>query len=265
MAQMIGGLAPKDGCDPTVTNRVIYARKAGEEVASGQVLDGEPIDYESACKLKELAWGSSNMPPKPEWIKQGIVFRPCDQLFAYGMSTQKNGTKNFLMCLQAYFLKQLLFEMKKSGGMKRAQALGAMPMLDQDTSSSKTKSTAGQKQSTKTAANSMAQLLKPGEKVQQEILVGSLSELLMKIADGKEAFFCLPGPDNCFQATAHFGIDGITEKLYYYSDAEMKKGEYKETLLTIDTRNIGNEVVIDPTETEFEETPPQPLEKAIQT
>ncbi|TRY67057.1 hypothetical protein TCAL_02734 [Tigriopus californicus] len=261
-----------------------------------------------------------------------------------------------------------------------------------------------------------AQLLKPGEKIQQEMLVGGLVELLSKIADGKETVLCLPGPDNCFQPTAHFGIDGITEKLmqengiglisvlysviltrnfnrlaydlqdqatnslidpigdcttgllnliitgranpylhngimvvededneeseefsgeerrgmetrndigfliwdqdeettnrfhlgsrlktptlpiwitrcngqfgvlfnpnrelmrsyhaenrfqlYYYSDAEMKKGEYKETLLTIDTRNVGNQVVVDPSETEFEEAPPPPLEKAIQT
>lgn len=58
------------------------------------------------------------MPPKPEWLKQGIVFRPCDQLFAYGLKTHKNGTKNFLISLEAYFLKQLLFDMKKTGGAK---------------------------------------------------------------------------------------------------------------------------------------------------
>ncbi|XP_059082369.1 inactive ubiquitin carboxyl-terminal hydrolase MINDY-4B-like isoform X10 [Tigriopus californicus] len=399
-------------------DRVIYARKVGEEAATGQVLDGEPIDYESACKIKELAWGSSNMPPKPEWLKQGIVFRPCDQLFAYGLKTHKNGTKNFLISLQAYFLKQLLFDMKKTGGANsRRPARGP---VDRNKSAV------------------WAQLLKPGEKIQQEMLVGGLVELLSKIADGKETVLCLPGPDNCFQPTAHFGIDGITEKLrvmrcskdeelrtyvkkysatlmqengiglisvlysviltrnfnrlaydlqdqatnslidpigdcttgllnliitgranpylhngimvvededneeseefsgeerrgmetrndigfliwdqdeettnrfhlgsrlktptlpiwitrcngqfgvlfnpnrelmrsyhaenrfqlYYYSDAEMKKGEYKETLLTIDTRNVGNQVVVDPSETEFEEAPPPPLEKAIQT
>ncbi|XP_059082363.1 inactive ubiquitin carboxyl-terminal hydrolase MINDY-4B-like isoform X4 [Tigriopus californicus] len=435
-------------------DRVIYARKVGEEAATGQVLDGEPIDYESACKIKELAWGSSNMPPKPEWLKQGIVFRPCDQLFAYGLKTHKNGTKNFLISLQAYFLKQLLFDMKKTGGAKskdesstkrqknkntRNLHIGQLSTLDQDPLITSTGSIQKSKHKpAKTSLSTMAQLLKPGEKIQQEMLVGGLVELLSKIADGKETVLCLPGPDNCFQPTAHFGIDGITEKLrvmrcskdeelrtyvkkysatlmqengiglisvlysviltrnfnrlaydlqdqatnslidpigdcttgllnliitgranpylhngimvvededneeseefsgeerrgmetrndigfliwdqdeettnrfhlgsrlktptlpiwitrcngqfgvlfnpnrelmrsyhaenrfqlYYYSDAEMKKGEYKETLLTIDTRNVGNQVVVDPSETEFEEAPPPPLEKAIQT
>lgn len=69
--------------------------------------------------------------------------------------------------------------------------------------------------------HSRAQLLKPGEKVQQEMLVGGLVELLTKIADGKETVFCLPGPDNCFQPTAHFGIDGITEKVVWMFEVRM--------------------------------------------
>ena len=64
--------------------------------------------------LKHYAWGSANMPPKNEWLKQGIVLHPADGLFAYGVKCPRNGTKNFLMCLEAYFLKHLLFE--KKGG-----------------------------------------------------------------------------------------------------------------------------------------------------
>ena len=58
------------------------------------------------------------MPPKPEWMKAGVVFHLPDQLFAYGLKCPKNGTKNFLICLQAYFLKQLLFDKKKGAAPK---------------------------------------------------------------------------------------------------------------------------------------------------
>ena len=46
------------------------------------------------------------------------------------------------------------------------------------------------------------------------MLVGGLAELLTKVADGKEPVLCLPGTENCFQPSAHYGIDGITEKVY---------------------------------------------------
>ncbi len=51
-------------------------------------------------KLKEVVWGSATILPRPEWAKQGVTFHPYDQMFAYGLKTPKNGTHNFLMCLQ---------------------------------------------------------------------------------------------------------------------------------------------------------------------
>ena len=112
-------------------DRVLYARKAGEDVAGTSVDSGEKITLEIASvrsislypgvtyktsvrlilqALKELAWGSANMPPKSEWLKAGLTFHPAEGLFAYGFKTPKNGTKNFLLCVQAYLLKHLLFE-----------------------------------------------------------------------------------------------------------------------------------------------------------
>lgn len=60
-------------------------------------------------KLKDVIWGSSQMPPRPEWMKQGLLFHPYERTFAYGLDTPSNSTKNFMMCFQAYLLKQLLF------------------------------------------------------------------------------------------------------------------------------------------------------------
>jgi len=58
-----------------------------------------------------------------------------------------------------------------------------------------------------------AQLLKPNEKVQLDILSGGIAELLVKVADGEDAIFCLPSSENSFEPTAHFAIDEVTEKV----------------------------------------------------
>ncbi len=67
-----------------------------------------------------MLWGSPNMPPKSEWQRQGLVFHSSDLLHAYGLKCPQNGTKNFLMCFQAYLLKHLLFDQK--GTSKAASA-----------------------------------------------------------------------------------------------------------------------------------------------
>ena len=69
--------------------------------------------------LKEICWGGSDKPLKPVWSKQGLVFHPEQKLFAYGLKIPKNDTKNFMMCLQAYFLKALLFGEGKGGDNKK--------------------------------------------------------------------------------------------------------------------------------------------------
>lgn len=58
-------------------------------------------------------------------------------------------------------------------------------------------------------------------------------------------------------------------QLYYFSDAEMKKDEYRETILTIDTRGSnplnGVNAAEAAADTEFDEQPTPALENAIQT
>ena len=56
-------------------------------------------------------------------------------------------------------------------------------------------------------------MLRPTEKAQNEMVIGGITELLIKVAEGKEAVLCLPGPENCFEPTAQYGIDGVTEKV----------------------------------------------------
>jgi hypothetical protein len=191
-----------------VGNRVLYARKAGEEFGQ-HVDDGEKISQETACNLKHFAWGSANMPPKSEWLKQGIPLHPAEGLFAYGVRAPRNGTRNFLICLNAYFLKHLLFDTgkKKNTTSKRYRRVKEEPSK---------------------MVGYWGQVLKPSEKVQTEMFCGGLAEILFRVADGNEAVFCLPGSDNCFEPSAHYGIDGVTEKLRLFT---IKKEEDLKTLI----------------------------------
>ena len=75
--------------------------------------------FEHLKDLKAKCWGSPNMPPRPFWLKQGITLNKPDGLFAFGVKTPSNGTKNILMCIQAYFLKHLFFESNKPKGKER--------------------------------------------------------------------------------------------------------------------------------------------------
>ena len=59
--------------------------------------------------LKRLCWGGTDKTISNIWSKQGLVFKPELKLFAYGLKMPKNETKNFLMCFQAYLLKEILF------------------------------------------------------------------------------------------------------------------------------------------------------------
>ena len=45
------------------------------------------------------------------------------------------------------------------------------------------------------------------------MVVGGIADMLMKLGEGTEAILALPGAENCFEPTAQYGIDGVTEKV----------------------------------------------------
>ena len=119
-------------------DRVLYARKGGEEaeVAGGAALAGEKISVDDAIvsspcpprhpqysllpqMLKTVCWGGPNIVPRPDWIKTGFVFNPPDICNAYGLKAVKGATKAFQLVLEAYILKQLLFEGKNNKKMAK--------------------------------------------------------------------------------------------------------------------------------------------------
>jgi hypothetical protein len=64
-------------------------------------------------ELKNICWGSATTPLRPFWLRSGIILHKPEEIFAYGIKASDNGTKSFLMSIQAYFLKHLFFENKK--------------------------------------------------------------------------------------------------------------------------------------------------------
>ena len=46
------------------------------------------------------------------------MLHPAENIFAYGLKMPKSEVKNFMMCLQAYFLKNLLFGKKMRASIK---------------------------------------------------------------------------------------------------------------------------------------------------
>lgn len=69
--------------------------------------------------MKKLCWGGTDKTISNVWSKQGLVFKPELKLFAYGLKLPKNETKNFLMCFQAFLLKEILFAEEDTKGNKK--------------------------------------------------------------------------------------------------------------------------------------------------
>ncbi len=56
--------------------------------------------------------------------------------------------------------------------------------------------------------------MRPNAATQEEMVLGAFCEILLKASEGDRVIFCVPGPDTCFEASAYYGIDGVTEKVH---------------------------------------------------
>ncbi|XP_023337706.1 inactive ubiquitin carboxyl-terminal hydrolase MINDY-4B isoform X2 [Eurytemora carolleeae] len=181
-------------------NRVLYSGKPGAEGGPVSV-GGERIDIDTACELKEICWGGSSYIPKPNWIKSSISFHEPENLNAFGIRTDKGATKEFQIVLQAYILKQLMFEGKTTKKNTRRSAMdfdGGGPNRTR-------------KQRGKTVT--LIQLLRPSDVTQREILIGAIAEILWKVGGQTRAVLAIPDTELSFEITPRITADKITEKL----------------------------------------------------
>merc|ERR1711953_1529184 len=89
--------------DEKKADRVLYARKGGEDVAATAAnLGGDKITVEEAIKLKDFCWGGPNIVPRAEWIKSGLVFHIPEQTNAYGLNATKGAVKAFQIVIESF-------------------------------------------------------------------------------------------------------------------------------------------------------------------
>ena len=163
---------------------------------------GKPIDLETACVLKELTTGSCIHSLSSEWKKAKFAFRNEEDL-SYGLLCEKNGSKGFVLSVQAVILRNLI-----SGGYK--------DMHGNEIKNSEWRN--------------KRKILKPNESERREVLVQSLVDILWQAGSTSCAAtllsdrncFDIPDPHSLTQndlnkhRKATYCADGITEKVLHF-------------------------------------------------
>ena len=65
-------------------------------------------------KLKTVCWGGPKVIPRPEFMRGGIIFNPAKSPQSYGLNALRGASKSFLLLVQSYVLKHLLFHGKSA-------------------------------------------------------------------------------------------------------------------------------------------------------
>ncbi len=55
--------------------------------------------------------------------------------------------------------------------------------------------------------------MRPNAATQIDMVVNGLTEILLKASEGDQLVFAFPAEENCFEANAYYGMDGVTEKV----------------------------------------------------
>ncbi|KAK7085631.1 DUF4205, partial [Halocaridina rubra] len=168
--------------------RVLYPTKPNSSVQKIPVVGGTPITTELATELRTLTFGSAALmgAAESEWLGQWFDFHDADTYQAYGLRAPRFGTRGFIMCVQGYVLKHLLFNRRGP------RSHGGDP----------------------------AEQLKVTIKSQEDSLVGAISDILWKAGDRQMAVLCLTQETSYINDSATYQTDGVTEKIHTF---EFKK------------------------------------------
>ena len=70
-------------------------------------------EKESSLKeLKTICWGGPNIVPRPDWLKGRLSFLDVGTYHSFGLKVDKGATKAFILLLQSFVLKQIMFDGK---------------------------------------------------------------------------------------------------------------------------------------------------------
>ncbi|XP_076172182.1 inactive ubiquitin carboxyl-terminal hydrolase MINDY-4B isoform X2 [Ptiloglossa arizonensis] len=175
--------------------KIIYPRNT-RTLTKTAVIGGKPIEEETCMALRNLVFGSSATPPKPEWARTGLTLRPYGQNLAFGLRSPRNTTRGLVTAVQAIMLKHFLFKCNK-------QDVRANP----------------------------ESLLKPSYDSQIDVLTAAIAEIIWRCAGGfvvqntgyspnqsvtgnanvPKAVVTLPQETPYLQHSVHYFQDGLTE------------------------------------------------------
>ncbi|XP_048746819.1 inactive ubiquitin carboxyl-terminal hydrolase MINDY-4B-like isoform X3 [Ostrea edulis] len=151
---------------------------------SGRTLGGTPITIHTATLVREIVHGSSVHSFCREWKKSSFIFQDHSSPYPWGLQTQRCGSRGLILAVQAYVIKQLLFDREY-------------------------------------VSNILAQsALRPTEFERKRSLISALCEILWKVGEGKRCCVCLLQDKRSYQQDYRVRDDNVTEHIVLF---EFKK------------------------------------------
>nr|XP_022344132.1 inactive ubiquitin carboxyl-terminal hydrolase MINDY-4B-like isoform X2 [Crassostrea virginica] len=191
-----GAVDARGDTDPRLTQRVktfyveswpeLKLNKDGTLIRprSGRNLGGTPISVHSATLVREIIHGSAVHSFCREWKKSSFIFQDSTSPYPWGLQTQRCGSRGLILAVQAYVIKQLIFDREY-------------------------------------ISNILAQnALKPNEFERKRALINALCEILWKAGEGKRCCVCLLQDQRSYPQDYRLRDDNVTEYVVLF---EFKK------------------------------------------
>lgn len=147
---------------------------------SGRNLGGTPITENTATLVREIVHGSTVHSFCREWRKSSFIFQDSTSPYPWGLQTQRCGSRGLILAVQAFVIKQLIFDREY-------------------------------------VSNILAQnALKPTEFERKRALISAVCEILWKAGDGKRCCVCLLQDKRSYPQDHRLRDDDVTE--FFTSD-----------------------------------------------
>lgn len=172
-----------DSKDKDDAERVLYPTNSRTCLQKLPVVGGSPVTPEKAKMLRQKVFGAASLvgPVETDWLNQSFCFHPHDSPLGYGLKVAKGITKGFIMCVQGFVLKNLLFG-------RRRLSVGVEPR----------------------------NLLKTTVRAQEDALVEALADVLWQAGGRTGAFLCLTQENVYLTTDEDYQCDGCTERLHIF-------------------------------------------------